>query len=30
MSSDAVDELLSRGSYKKRSLRLKRLLSIVL
>jgi hypothetical protein len=30
MSVDALDELLSRGSYKKKSLRLRRLLSIVL
>jgi len=30
MSADDLDELLSRGSYKKRNLRLRRLLSIVL
>jgi hypothetical protein len=30
MSAEALDELLSRGSYKKRSLRLRRLLSVVL
>jgi hypothetical protein len=30
MSTEALDELLSRGSYKKRSLSLRRLLSVVL
>jgi hypothetical protein len=30
MSAEVLDELLSRGSYSKRNLRLRRLLSIVL